>query len=143
MVNDALVFVTTYNQNLQAGEPQMDALYNAGISRFRPIVLTTITTVAGLYPLLLEKSFQAQFLIPMAVSIAFGLLFITVVILILLPVMLIALNRFKVGASWLWNGEKPTYEAVEAATPEKGGYEFMWYFFFGLIAWGGLAQAML
>ena len=133
LVNDALVFVTTYNQNLQAGEKQMDALYNAGLSRFRPIVLTTITTVAGLYPLLLEKSFQAQFLIPMAVSIAFGLMFITVVILILLPVMLIALNRWKVAASWLWNGEKPTYEAVEAATPEKGGYDYLWYLLFVLI----------
>jgi len=108
-------------------------LYNAGISRFRPIILTTITTVAGLYPLLLEKSFQAQFLIPMAVSIAFGLLFITAVILILLPVLLIALNRFKVGASWLWNGEKPTYESVEAATTEQGGYEYLWYLFFIII----------
>ncbi|MCR9289650.1 MAG: efflux RND transporter permease subunit [Bacteroidetes bacterium] len=133
LVNDALVFVTTYNQNLQAGQLQMDALYNAGISRFRPIILTTITTVAGLYPLLLEKSFQAQFLIPMAVSIAFGLLFITAVILILLPVLLIALNRFKVGASWLWNGEKPTYESVEAATTEQGGYEYLWYLFFIII----------
>ncbi|RMG79691.1 MAG: efflux RND transporter permease subunit [Bacteroidetes bacterium] len=134
LVNDALVFVTTYNQNLQDGQPQMTALYNAGLSRFRPIILTSVTTVAGLGPLMLEKSFQAQFLIPMAISVAFGLMFVTIVTLIFLPVLLIAANRFKVGASWLWNGKKPTYEAVEPATPEPGGYQYLWYLTAGVIA---------
>jgi multidrug efflux pump subunit AcrB len=80
LVNDALVFVTTYNQRLEEGLPQMEALYEAGRSRFRPIVLTTVTTFAGLTPLLFEKSLQAQFLIPMAISVSFGLLVITVII---------------------------------------------------------------
>jgi len=126
LVNDALVFVTTYNQKIAAGEKQMDAIYNTGVNRFRPIILTSITTIAGLLPLLLEKSVQAQFLIPMAISLAFGLMFITVVILILLPVLLIMSNRFKYYASWAWNGQAPTFEAVEAASEENGGYGYLW-----------------
>lgn len=142
LVNDALVFVTTYNQNLSRGLLQMDALYQAGVSRFRPIVLTSITTVLGLAPLMLEKSFQAQFLIPMAVSVSFGLLFITVIILILLPVFLIAANRVKVGLSWLGNRTKPSYEAVETATPEKGGYDYVWYIILGILALIGLLNGL-
>lgn len=133
LVNDALVFVTTYNQNLTRGMEQMDALYKAGLSRFRPIVLTSATTIVGLVPLLLDKSFQAQFLIPMAISVAFGLMFITVIILVLLPVFLILANRFKVMASWAWNGVKPSYEAVETATAEEGGYNYGWYLLLAIL----------
>ncbi|MEN0005140.1 MAG: efflux RND transporter permease subunit [Bacteroidota bacterium] len=120
LVNDALVFVTTYNQNLQAGMPQMDALYEAGLSRFRPIVLTSFTTFAGLAPLLFEKSLQAQFLIPMAISVSYGLLVITVIILILLPILLIFANRIKYYTRYTIRGQKPTFEEVEAA---NRGYE--------------------
>ena len=115
LVNDALVFISTYNQNLKKGQLQMDALYNAGLSRFRPIVLTSVTTVAGLAPLLLSPSFGAQFIIPMAISVAFGLIFITVIILVLLPIFIIATNRIKVYAAWLWEGKKPSLESVERA----------------------------
>lgn len=113
LVNDALVLVTTYNGLIKEGQNQMDALYEAAVSRFRPIILTTLTTFAGLAPLLFEKSLQAQFLIPMAISVAFGLLIITVVIQILLPIMLMFINRIKVYSRYLWNGEKPSYEEVE------------------------------
>lgn len=123
LVNDALVFVSTYNQNLQAGMPQMDALYEAGVSRFRPIVLTTVTTFAGLAPLLFEKSLQAQFLIPMAISVSYGLLVITIIILLMLPVMLIFSNRIKVYFRYLLSGRKPSYEEVEAANREVGVVE--------------------
>ncbi len=119
LVNDTLVFVSTYNQNLKNGIAQMEALYQAGLSRFRPIVLTSVTTVAGLAPLLLDDSMGAQFVIPMAISVAFGLLFITVVILILLPIFLIAFNRVKVYTLWLWDGIKPSYESVERAVKNK------------------------
>jgi multidrug efflux pump subunit AcrB len=115
LVNDALVFISTYNQNLKKGLLQMDALYQAGIARFRPIVLTSVTTVAGLAPLLLDPSMGAQFVIPMAISVAFGLMFITVVILVLLPIFIIATNRFKVYTLWLWEGKKPSNESVESA----------------------------
>ncbi len=134
LVNDALVFVTTYNILIKNGKPQMEALYEASLSRFRPIILTTVTTFAGLAPLLFEKSLQAQFLIPMAIAVSFGLLSITVIILVLLPVFLIIANRFKVYASYAWNGVKPDYEAVEAALRRETGYEFLWYVFFVVVA---------
>lgn len=127
LVNDSLVLVTTYNGLLEEGYSQMDAIYEAGVSRFRPIILTTFTTFAGLAPLLFEKSLQAQFLIPMAISVSYGLLAVTVANLILLPVFLILANRFKVYATWLWNGAKPSYESVEAAVRTESGYEFLWY----------------
>lgn len=117
LVNDALVFVTTYNDNLKEGMDQMDAIYETAISRFRPILLTSVTTVAGLGPLLLEKSVQAKFLIPMAVSVAFGLIVITLIILVLLPVLLIFSNRLKVIALQAWNGVAPSYREVEPAVP--------------------------
>lgn len=119
LVNDALVFVTTYNNFLKEGKPQMDAIYEAGISRFRPIVLTSFTTFAGLAPLLFETSLQAKFLTPMAISVSFGLLVITAIILILLPVLLITSNRLKVYSRFLWNGVKPSYESVEPAAREE------------------------
>ncbi len=134
LVNDALVFVSTYNSMIEEGRPQMEAIYETGLARFRPIVLTTVTTFAGLAPLLFEKSLQAQFLIPMAISVSFGLLVITAVILVLLPVFMISMNRFKVYATYLWNGVKPSYEAVEPALRRETGYEFLWYIAFGVIA---------
>lgn len=118
LVNDALVFVSTYNDNIREGERQMDALYKAGLSRFRPIILTSLTTFAGLAPLLLEKSLQAQFLIPMAISVSFGLLAITFIILLVLPALLILNNRIKVYTSYAWNAEKPSYTEVEPAARE-------------------------
>ncbi|MEC7654535.1 MAG: efflux RND transporter permease subunit [Bacteroidota bacterium] len=88
LVNDALVFVAAYNAYLKNGFSVDESIWRAGMNRFRPIILTSVTTVAGLAPLMLNKSFQAQFLIPMAISVAFGLLFVTVIILILLPIYL-------------------------------------------------------
>lgn len=123
LVNDALVFVSTFNDNIRDGQKQMDALYNAGISRFRPIVLTSVTTFAGLAPLLFEKSLQAQFLIPMAISVSFGLLATTVIILLILPAFLILNNRLKVYIQYAWNGKKPTYTEVEPAAREMAETE--------------------
>ncbi|NRB61451.1 MAG: efflux RND transporter permease subunit [Saprospiraceae bacterium] len=138
LVNDSLVLVTTYNSYLEEDKSQMEAVFLAGSSRFRPIVLTTFTTFAGLAPLLFEKSLQAQFLIPMAISVSYGLLAVTVVNLLLLPVFLIVANRFKVYASWLWNGVRPSNEAVEAAIRQDTSYEYLWYAFFVVI---GIALA--
>ena len=87
----------------------MEALADAGRSRFRPILLTSVTTFAGLAPLLLNKSRQAQFLIPMAISVAFGLLAVTAVLLIVLPAMLVLLNRFRVNKTHLTSGKRPQY----------------------------------
>ena len=95
------------------------ALYEAGRSRFRAIFLTSLTTIAGLAPLLLEKSRQAQFLKPMAISIAYGIAFATVLTLVMLPIFLSFSNEVKVGFKWLRTGDKISKEEVERAIKEK------------------------
>ncbi len=85
VVNDSLVLVDYVNQKRRAGETFQDAVHQAGVRRFRPIILTSITTFAGLLPIIFEKSIQAQFLIPMATSLGFGILFATFITLILIP----------------------------------------------------------
>lgn len=86
VVNDSLVLLTFYNQLRNGGMPRAEALVEAGAQRFRPILLTSLTTFFGLLPMILEKSVQAQFLIPMAVSLGFGILFATFIILLGVPV---------------------------------------------------------
>ena len=88
VVNDSLVLITRYNQARDDGLSMSDALYDAGMGRFKAIFLTTVTTVIGLSPLLFETSEQAQYLIPAAVSLAFGELFATALMLILVPVLI-------------------------------------------------------
>ncbi len=119
IVNDSIVFVNAFNDNLREGQKFMDAIYNAGISRFRPILLTTVTTVLGLLPLLAETSIQAQFLIPMAISVAYGLLVASVFILLLLPVLLIYLSKTRNAAYWLRNNEWSEPESLEPAIIEE------------------------
>lgn len=85
VVNDSLVLVDFINQERAAGKPLRDAIEEAGSLRFRPIILTSLTTFAGLLPILFEKSLQAQFLIPMAISLSFGVLFATFITLLLVP----------------------------------------------------------
>ena len=85
VVNDSIILVTFYKQLRSTGLAAKDALVEASCQRLRAVLLTSITTIAGLAPLLFETSRQAQFLIPMAVSIAFGLGFATILILVLLP----------------------------------------------------------
>ena len=85
VVNDSLVMVDFINRERRRGESLLGAVLEAGAARFRPILLTSITTFAGLAPLLLERSAQADFLKPMAISLAFGVLFATVVTLVLVP----------------------------------------------------------
>ncbi|MEJ6616963.1 MAG: efflux RND transporter permease subunit, partial [Crocinitomicaceae bacterium] len=85
LINDAIVFLDRYNDLLKEGLDTKSAVLEAANSRFRPIILTSLTTVAGLLPIISETSMQAQFLIPMAVSIAFGVLFGTIFILFFYP----------------------------------------------------------
>src|SRR5210317_133057 len=112
MVNDGLVLIGKFNSNLKEGLKFDEALSEAGRSRFRAIFLTSITTIAGLAPLLLEKSRQAQFLKPMAISIAYGIGFATLLTLVLLPVFLSFNNSLKTTVKWLWSGNMPTKESV-------------------------------
>ncbi len=115
IINDAVVFLSKYNSNLVEGMPVKEAVYDAGIARFRPILLTSITTVAGLYPIVMEGSFQAQFLKPMAVALAYGVLFGTFFILIFFPALIMALNDIKVWLKEFRTGERPLREHVEVA----------------------------
>ena len=119
LVNGGLVYINSLNLNLQDGKGFMPSVRDTGLNRFRPIVLTTITTLAGLTPLIFETSFQAQFLIPMAISIAYGLLFGMLLILLMLPALLIMANQLRVYLIWLWEGRKPTMEEVEHASKEQ------------------------
>ena len=115
LVNDAVVMLDQFNKNIAIGMSIKDAVLKAGKSRFRAIILTTITTVAGLYPLILEKSFQAQFLIPMAISVAYGVLFGTIILLIYFPPLIVYFNDMKRARKWIWIGGKtpPSWEQVE------------------------------
>jgi len=119
VVNDSLVFVSAFNRRLKAGKPFMDALYDAGISRFRPVLLTSLTTIGGLGPLIFEKSHQAQFLSPMAISVAYGLLFGTILTLLVLPSLLVISNTIRVNIIWFLSGKKPIAETVEPAVKEE------------------------
>jgi multidrug efflux pump subunit AcrB len=86
VINDSLVLVDFINQrHRSAGEDILPAVERAGVVRFRPVMLTSLTTFFGLLPLLMDKSVSAQFLVPMAISLAFGILFATVITLILVP----------------------------------------------------------
>ncbi|MCA1763906.1 MAG: efflux RND transporter permease subunit [Flavobacteriales bacterium] len=115
LVNNGLVYINAFNGYLAEGLSYNQALKETTLSRFRPLFLTTVTTSAGLGPLILEKSFQAQFLIPMAISIAYGLIVGSLLIVIFLPITLTLTNQIKVGAKWLWTGNKPERESVEQA----------------------------
>ena len=95
VVNDSLVLVHYVNRCRARGASVIDAVFEAGVARFRPILLTSLTTFAGLSPLLLEKSIQAKFLVPMAVSLAFGVLFATFITLILVPAIYVILEDLK------------------------------------------------
>jgi len=121
LVNDAVVMLDKYNRNLGEGMDIKQAVIGAGKSRFRAIILTTITTFVGLAPLILEKSFQAQFLIPMAISVAFGVLFGTIILLLYFPSLIMYFNDIRRVRWWIWNGGElpPTKMEVEPFTKLK------------------------
>lgn len=92
VVNDSIILVNFVNKAKRKGTPIIDAVVNGGIRRFRAILLTSLTTFFGLLPILLETSMQAQFLIPMATSLAFGIVFATVITLLLIPCLYVILE---------------------------------------------------
>ncbi|MHC4976242.1 MAG: efflux RND transporter permease subunit [Planctomycetota bacterium] len=116
VVNDSLILTEFYNQKRTEGMSVHDALVDAGRARFRAIMLTTITTVLGLSPLMLEQSFQARFLIPMAITISFGLLSATAIILIVLPCMLLITQDIRQVLRYVFTGSsEEEHEAVPSA----------------------------
>ena len=101
VINDSIILVIFYRQIRDAGLSTYQALEEAACKRLRAVLLTSLTTIAGLTPLLFETSRQAQFLIPMAVSIAFGLAFATLLILLVIPAMLSIYEDVRI---WLSTG---------------------------------------
>jgi multidrug efflux pump subunit AcrB len=92
VVNDSLVLINFANREHKAGKSATEAILSAGVRRFRPIILTTLTTFGGLAPMIFETSRQARFLIPMALSLGYGILFATVIALILVPCLYLAME---------------------------------------------------
>ena len=119
VVNDSLVMVDYINrQRREVGMDLMEAARTAGVARFRPIILTSLTTFLGLAPLIWEKSTQAQFLIPMAISLGFGILFATVITLFLTPVGYVILEDLLRFGRWLFN-ISPQDDADDEEMPQS------------------------
>jgi len=94
VVNDSLIMIDYANRN-RGERSAFDAIHEAGLRRFRPIMLTTLTTFGGLTPIILETSNQAKHLIPMAISLGFGIVFATALVLLLVPCMYLILEDFR------------------------------------------------
>ncbi len=106
VVNDGLILVDFANRSRRSGESALESVVGAARARLRPILLTSITTIAGLSPLMLERSFQAKFLIPMAISIVFGLAFATALTLMLLPTFYMIFEDIGASLRWIWFGRR-------------------------------------
>lgn len=116
VVNDAIVMIEAYNHNISRGMDVREAIIEAGKRRFRAVFLTTLSTVGGLTPLILERDLQAQFLVPMALSIAAGVAFATLLTLLLIPNFLLVLNDARCYMKYLFTGMRPERRAdVEPA----------------------------
>ena len=115
VVNDSLVMVDFINKNRESGMALSDAIREAGAQRFWPILLTSVTTFLGLSPILLEKSLQAQFLIPMAISLGFGVIFATFITLVLVPVLYFILTDIQAGVGRLFDRIEEEEELEQAA----------------------------
>jgi len=113
VINDAIVLIERVNNNLADGMTLFDAIVQGGARRFRAIFLTSISTVGGLAPLIMETDMQAQFLIPMALSVAGGVAFATVLTLILIPSLLVIMNDLRRIVVKGISGKWPTREEVE------------------------------
>ncbi len=122
VVNDSLIMVHFINARVKAGESLSSAVRSAGVRRFRPILLTSMTTFAGLLPLMFEQSQGSKFMIPMAISLGWGVVFATVITLILVPINTLILDDLKRAfrAYWNWQVNRPQEMVVEGeALAEK------------------------
>jgi multidrug efflux pump subunit AcrB len=124
VVNDSLVVVDFVNRKRREGMSVVDAVRGAGVDRFRAILLTSLTTFAGLTPMLFERSVQARFLVPAAASLAFGVLFATVITLVLVPCLYLMLEDAKAAFTWLrskWRRAWGWYLGRPLGEPEERG----------------------
>lgn len=121
VVNNALILIEFFNDKRRRGIPLREALAEAGQERLRAIVLTSITTFFGLMPLVLETSFQAKFLIPMAIAVSFGLLSSTVLTLLVLPCIIVIFDDVHRLVHLLWHGRARESHAPPGALPDAAG----------------------
>ena len=120
VVNDNIVLVDAINRRRDDAIPLLESVRDAGARRFRPILLTSLTTFGGLMPLLLEKSVQARFLIPMAVSLGFGVMFATAVSLVIVPCIYLVLDDIKRALRWIYRPDpEPGSPGEQAAEPAE------------------------
>ncbi|MGI9273761.1 MAG: efflux RND transporter permease subunit, partial [Endozoicomonas sp.] len=120
LVNDSLILVDFINKGRDEGLTLSEASVSAGKERFRAIILTSLTTFLGLVPITLETSAQAQFVIPMAVSLGFGILFATAITLVLIPVLCLVADDVKALLRWLWTGSRQSVNLIEGVAAEPG-----------------------
>jgi multidrug efflux pump subunit AcrB len=114
VANDSMALVDQINVSIREGEPVREAVLRCGQRRFRAVMNTFVTTVAGVAPLMLERSTQAQSLMPMVITITFGLSFATLLAMFMVPATYLTTNDLKRFARWLRRGgEYPTPESVE------------------------------
>jgi len=121
VVNNSLILVEFSNEMREKGTPLVDSLAKAGRLRLVPILLTTATTLAGLSPLMLEQSFQARFLIPMAISLVFGLMSSSVLTLLALPAAMVVIDDIMRAMHRLWTG-RARVDAASTATAAADGF---------------------
>jgi multidrug efflux pump subunit AcrB len=119
VVNDSIILVSFYQQLRGEGLSIQQALIEAASQRLRAVLLTSLTTIAGLMPLLFETSYQAQFLIPMATSLAFGLGFATLLVLLVIPALL-SIHESAHGRLQRWFGRAPNLPTPPSAAPRSG-----------------------
>jgi len=117
VVNDSLVLIDLANRYFRSGKSMLQSIIDAGSDRFRPILLTTLTTSAGLTPMILETSRQARFMIPMAISLGFGIIFATLIILLLVPCLYMIMNDLHNAWAWLYKPEA----LAPAGNSDSGG----------------------
>ena len=117
LVNDSIILVSTIDERIEKREGVFEAIVNGTCDRFRAVLLTSLTTVLGLTPLLFETSLQARFLIPMAVTIVFGLMAASVLVLIVVPALIAVQEDVKRGLSVLYRS--PAEPADVAGRPER------------------------
>jgi multidrug efflux pump subunit AcrB len=113
VVNDSLVMIDFINRYRGRHGDLFEAVIEGGRRRFRPIILTTLTTFFALVPMLAETSVQARFLVPMAISLGFGVLFATFITLILIPTLYVILEDLRRGVAWALGRPRPLREAPD------------------------------
>ncbi|MCP4903330.1 MAG: efflux RND transporter permease subunit [bacterium] len=121
VVNDSLIMIDLINRERAQGIPIEQAIRDSGTRRFRPILLTTATTFLGLAPMILEKSLQAKFLVPMAVSLGFGIVFATAITLILIPALYRILEDVKGAVGLQILDTRISRQVTAGDEPEEGG----------------------